>query len=322
LLDSGPGKAYSVTLISSEGKVVAKQAARLPDVFSYTRVPPATPLVSASGSRAYFLDGNGDVRYVAPDGRSGLAVHVPEDQHTAIAFAPSPDDSRIAVSTLTYAGAETSAPVHLRMWLQDLDGRNVQELFSSDQVTEWPVGWHAGNLVVGVGPAWAGNAATNPYNVFNGYHVVSPASGDRIVTMATDCSFGPLIAAGTACARADGGYGVVGWDGAFTRYGTTTSGALFDLRAAPDGSSLSGRPGPIGTPLTLYARDGSSSSEKPSGVSMGWIDPAHVVYVTFDPGAPFARHVLDIRNGSVTDLPDCECGNSGVFAGTVPAALG
>src|SRR5207253_6704275 len=70
---------YTVQLVDSNGLVVARAEARLRSAITGTcgndvQVYPAMPMFSTSVGRAYFLDGDTDVRYLAPDGSTGLAV--------------------------------------------------------------------------------------------------------------------------------------------------------------------------------------------------------------------------------------------------------
>src|SRR5260370_33434703 len=87
--------------------------------------------LSTSATTVYFLDGDADVRFLHPDGSTGLATHITLDSKQAAAFAVSPDDPRIAVSVLAY----TRYPVSTRLSVAYLHrGGNQVHLLSSPHV--------------------------------------------------------------------------------------------------------------------------------------------------------------------------------------------
>ena len=55
------------------------------------------PPVSMSNTRVYYMDAQGVVRYLAPNGDAGRATTVPIGPARRAMFAVSPDDQRIAV---------------------------------------------------------------------------------------------------------------------------------------------------------------------------------------------------------------------------------
>jgi len=169
------------------------------------------PWVSVTASRVYYLDGSSQVRWLAANGSSGAATTLTVGAMEQASFAVSPDDRRIAVSVLRYAApvqpsgqqGMTAPPKYLGMtlYVEDLSGGDRADLFSSTAVAEFPVGWHAGNLVVGVGPPICCQAVPpNPYTVST-YHVVDPTTGNRIATICAPPAYavGPPVAAGTLC---------------------------------------------------------------------------------------------------------------------------
>lgn len=199
-----PGQTmYTVELVAPNGQVAARQAASLPSTMPAGLVAP-TPLVSSSDTRLYFLNGDSEVRFLQPDGTMGIATHLPGSGQVRAAFAVSPDDRRIAVSLLDYS----TRPIHLRMYVEDLaGGANHVDIFTATNgIAEWPIGWRDGDLVVAVGPIAVQNIWPNPYNAGNSggpgpndaYHLVDPATGNRLAAVGSDCNFGPLTVAGTA----------------------------------------------------------------------------------------------------------------------------
>src|SRR5207245_10337940 len=141
---------------------------------------PRAHLVTSSNTRAYYLDGDSDVGFLAPDGRSGTAVHLPVDPRVRYAVAVSPDDSRIAVAAFNYKGSSTfgNPGVTMNLFVQDLAGGNRVNLFSSTSVTEWPIVWHNCDPVIACGPAGPVQyAVENPYFDVEGYHVANVNTG-------------------------------------------------------------------------------------------------------------------------------------------------
>ncbi|HEX9475630.1 MAG TPA: hypothetical protein VGA41_03145, partial [Candidatus Dormibacteraeota bacterium] len=190
LVDLFPGGgSYNIALVAYNGRVVARAHAQ-----QRTPIPDASelPYVSASSSRVYYLDGDNSIRYLKPDGTTGLAGSVPGSATVHAAFAVTPDDARIAVTLLDYS----VNPVALTLYVEDLGGAHHIVIFTSNNHYVWPAGWHAGQLVV----AYMGPSATpfksttvnyssrnltqypygpNPYGGIN-YHVINPANAQRI----------------------------------------------------------------------------------------------------------------------------------------------
>ncbi len=69
----------------------------------------------------------------------------------------------------------------MKLYVEDLDGSNHVQLFSSATVAEWPVGWHGSELVIAVSSPQIGGLALDPYPyyAFAGIHVVDASSGVR-----------------------------------------------------------------------------------------------------------------------------------------------
>jgi hypothetical protein len=86
----------------------------------------------------------------------------------------------------------------MTLLVEDLDGANRVEIFSSTSVYEWPVAWHAELLVVAVGSILGG--PPNPYAAVL-YHLADSTTGLRKSELgSTACQvIGPIVEAGTAC---------------------------------------------------------------------------------------------------------------------------
>src|SRR2546430_16261758 len=103
--------------------------------------------VRASNSRASFMDAQGVIRFLAPNGDTGRATSVPAPTASRRSmFAVSPDDQRIAVivDDFTSAGAAT------RLYVEDLNGggNHLDLVSQSGAYTLWPVGWHGTNNLI------------------------------------------------------------------------------------------------------------------------------------------------------------------------------
>jgi hypothetical protein len=248
-------------------------------------------------------------------------------------FAVSPDNLRIAVALLTFTNPDSSQ-VTLDLYVENVGGGARVELFSSTSVVEWPIGWANGNLVIAVGPAVVGNAASNPYNGTQGYQIADPATGNRLNTMRSDCLYGPLelpsksrmwpsaLVNGTACWASGAGIGRQNLNGAYRAFTASVSDPIF-LELSPAGNRIAGRPGPTGSSMVLFDITGGPAGPPPgatvtsletNGVPMGWIDEQYLVY--YEPEG-FGRDILDLTTRSVIPIAACACGNSGVFFGSL-----
>src|SRR4030088_1660068 len=116
---------YTVSLVDLTGKTIqtATAAQRSWSEIHFTNDgygnPISLPQVSASDNRLYYLDGDATVRYLAPDGASGIAHTLPSSHLSHAAFAVSPDDQRIAVTVVDYPTVSAGS-VHMRLYVEDL----------------------------------------------------------------------------------------------------------------------------------------------------------------------------------------------------------
>jgi hypothetical protein len=261
------------------------------------------PFVSASNSRVYFPDGDTGVRFLAPDGTTGLATSVPNIKGRARAvFSVSPDDRRIAVSVFDWS----TRPISLRIYLEDLaGGANHVELFSSTSQYEWPVGWHDGKLVLGVNPVPGGSAGW--------YHLVDPKSATRLAAIggATCRVVGSLSPAGTACYEAPSGTSEVGslkavdWKGLATTFYRYKGGGWAPL--SPDGSSIYIDESVSAPTYAVVRRDGGKTALALQSCAVGpgspwWFDDRHLLYHSLvQDQCGFA--ILDVVSGSQVKVP-------------------
>ena len=152
LVSSQAASSYTISLVDIAGKVAASAEATTPATTSCGSIAAAPyPLpVSESNSRAYFMDAQGVIHFLGPDGATGRATAVPAPGPSQRStFAVSPDDTRIAVTVATYTATQSST----RLYVEDLNGGGHHlDLFSERGTrTLWAVGWHGtNNLVVAV----------------------------------------------------------------------------------------------------------------------------------------------------------------------------
>jgi hypothetical protein len=318
------GTTYTVSIVEADGHVAAGATGHKRTV---ARVQIGN--LSTSATTVYYLDGDSDVRYLRPDGSSGLATHIALTAKHVTAFAVSPDDRRIAVSVLDF----TRYPVGTRLYVEDLNGGgNHVELFSSPTAMEYPVGWHAGHVVMALG------LNLQPQNYFDGfaqpygYHVVDAQSGQQLLSLCAGVeAYRPESPAGAECLRDPNAY-VTSWDGA-TR--------AVPMAPKPDATSgVCSLVGPM-SPAGVIATSVVSSSQGGCGggpgiflitalgavgaqpvhsnaVPVGWIDATHlIVDASLYTGSPAPQlSILDTaaQLSAVIQAP-------GFFAAALPGTL-
>jgi hypothetical protein len=350
---AGEGEPYFVQLVDRYGRggPSVDPVTRSAKVFYFppTPCPPRAicpgaetanyklPETSISTTHVYFLDGDTVIRSLAPDGTVKVVKTVHSPANSQVVFSVSPDDRRIAVSIITLATVQSPAPLDVHMYVEDLVGSsNRVDLYSSTTLAEWPIGWHAGNLVVAVGSADIGTY-DNPYAA-TAYHVSDPATGLRLATLT--CTRGLLVAAGTACADGwcatasgpcvDGTVGKQSWDGTKALF-TLPSGPpprifmAFDSAAflSPDGTRLAAAvvsDPQTGSLQTMLLKNGTAQLISPGFVPMGWFDGGHLIL-----GSAFDVEIIDVvtqavsRGSGIRAIPTQ---GRPAFTGMLPADLG
>ena len=253
--------------------------------------------VSASATRAYYLDGDSAVRSLTVDGKTSLVTQIPGSATVEAGFAVSPDDRRIAVSTINYG----VSPPALRLYVENLaGGGNHSELLASSSLYVWPVAWQGSSLILAVGPATAQVGAPNPYDAINGYHLVDPATANRLAAICVPPATGQgvISAIGSLCGGPNDGVFLQRWDGnrkpiqsdcrALSPSGTF---------AACGGGNATATTGPIWI-LTI-----SNGAGTPTGVSgwgpLGWVDDEHLIFAG---GSSSDVRILDLKSGKATPV--------------------
>lgn len=299
---------YTVSLVGIDGRVVASQQASTPGAVSCANAAAAVvpAPVSTSNTRVYFMDAQGVVRFLAPNGDAGRATTVPIGAAQRSMFAISPDDQRIAVivDDFTSSGATT------RLYVEDLNGggNHVDAFSESGAYTLWPTGWHGiNNLVVAKVPACTqggGPFCCGPQEL----HVVDPRTAVRRFTVGGPICViaGPPSPAGAVC-EDTAGYAqanVVTWTGTSSRSLPLAGPMLAYL--SPNGGQVA----LVGSTGTLIPESG----QKFAGMqACGWMDDTHV----FSGGDT----QLQPRVGDVTSANVIPIAAQGDCAGRIPGGL-
>ncbi len=300
LISSQAATSYAVSLISVDGRVAASAQTSTPPQVSCANAAAAlvSVPVSTSDSRVYFMDAQGAVSFLAPNGDTGRATTVPAPSGSRRSmFAVSPDDRRIAVivDDFNASGAAT------RLYVEDLTGgANHLELFSQNGAyTLWPTGWHGtNNLVLAKVPSCTqggGPFCCGPLEL----HVVDPATANRRFTLG---NAGCVIAgtpspAGVVCEdTVNLGATVLNW----------TAGTVRTFRIGGPGFAYIS---PNGSQVALVDNNGTSIQE--TGRSMAglyactWLDDGHVLSGGDPQHQPRLANVTDGTMVPVAAQGDC-----------------
>jgi len=319
------GSTYTLSIVGTNGRVAASAIAR-------KRTVPAVQIgnLSTSATTVYYLDGDSNVRFLRPDRSTGLATHITLGSKQAAAFAVSPDDLRIAVSILDYR----HYPVGTRLYVEDLHGgANHVELFDSPTVMEWPVGWHAGRLVMALGINEPPQQTFDGFATAFGYHVVNAQDGTRLLSFCTGKdSYVPVSAGGAVCNDLQTG-SVTSWDG---------RAHPLPLARKPDATSgnclLIGPVSPAGVIATNVASVAQGGCGGGSGIFLvtaaggigarpvtthaapgGWIDATHLVVNSSSYTTNSSFPVLSVVN--VTTGASASIQAKGYFVAVLPGTL-
>jgi hypothetical protein len=348
---AGASEAYFITLVGLDGVVAqAEPTTRSPKTYYF---PPSScqpgrmcigaqtanmelPEVSISKTHLYFLDGDQQIKSLAPNGNIQSVINVAAPPNSQVTFAVSPDDQRIAVAVITLATANVADSFSEQMYVEDLSSAaNRIALYTSTTVAEWPVGWHAGDLVVAVASDMGGGVGIDNSYGGKGYRSVDPADGHVLASL--DCTAGLLVQAGTACAAGfcstpascqdDGTLSKQDWNGNKTVLARPPGPAPKILTAfnsihlSPDGTRIVA---PVvtdpktGSLETDLFSDGSQTALTSVGDPIGWLDNDQLLMATFG-----AVWIVDINRGTTT-LAMERAANEPAFprlSGVLPANL-
>ena len=292
------------------------------------------PETSISNTHVYFLDGDTDVRSLAPNGTVQAVMTITAPPNSQVVFAVSPDDSRIAISVITLATSTSAASFNDVLYVEDLGrGANRLDLYSSSALAEWPIGWHGNDVVV----ASASDISVNTDSPYGGtgYRLLDSVTGNTV--KALDCDRGLLVKAGVACATGwcsipslceTGTLGKESWSGQKSVFSVAAGPVpkIFPvweyLDLSPDGTRIlsavvsNSSSGALETDLF---GDGASSLVSALGSPQGWLDDTHVLV-----SSSSAVWVLDLTTDSatqVTGLKTIALEGTPSLAGVLPGGL-
>jgi len=320
---TGNQSRYGIEIVGLDGAVVASATA---SVLTHPMGGPGPPPVVTTNDRVYFRDGDTTIRWLAQDGSTGDAITVSGAPTSRAGFAVSPDDTRIAVAALQYRLVQQTpvAVQSLRLYVQALGGdKKSTDIFTSTTDAEWPIGWHADTLVIAVSVPHAQYAADNPYGAYDGYNVVDPLTGTRVVEvcylgMPEATPVGPAVPAGTLC----GNYVTASdWNGRRTTFAVPQGTECAALSPAGDLAACTSEPSGLSGvgSILVYRPNGLLVSSAGSGGSPAWVDESHIAFSSAGPEG-YARvcctEILALRSGSVTHITV-----PGEFVGILPGAL-
>jgi hypothetical protein len=312
---AGGAEPYVIQLVRPDGRALPAVHAVSRSLKTY--YPPASPCpsgqcrgpatanyqlpeTSVSATHVYFLDGESDLKSLSPSGTVALIRHLAVEANSNVAFAVSPDDRRIAIAVVTYAAAGSATSFDLRLYAEDLlDGGHRTEVYTSASVVEWPVGWHAGEVVLAIGDPGV-FTGFNPYGALE-YHLVDPASWTRQAVLS--CTFGPLVVAGSACSKPPA-LGRQDWTGAALTFRLDPTGPVSRLQPAylalsPDGHQVAGgvRAAAAVAYDTELFEDGSESLLVAGAAPSGWLDARHLLVT-----APTGPAIAAVPGGTLTPV--------------------
>ncbi len=297
---------YTVSIVATNGKIVGSATPSGPTAVTCGNTAAAVvPIpVSTSNDRAYYMDGQGVVRFLTVQGETGRATTVPIGGTRRSMFSVSPDDQRIAVIVSDYAASGVS----IKLYVEDLNGgTNHVDIFSANGAFGlWPIGWHGTNtLVLAKVPACTqggGPFSAGPLEL----HVVDPATAVRRFTIGgTNCLIvGSPSPAGAVCENTSGTQAsVVDWT-AVTRRSFAIAGAG-PAYLSPDGGVVAV---PTNSTTTLEGVGRTLNM-----LVCGWMDATHVIS-----GGDIQQQP---RIGDVTTGKVIPVAAQGTCAGRLPGGL-
>ncbi len=309
---------HSVYLVGVDGHVVAHAtAANRTTVTTWLAASPILNLwaayATASGTRAYYLDGDHSVRYLDRAGHTGEVAQVPGGAHSRSFFAVSPNDGQIAVVVFDYSAPPT---VQKEFYVQDLTTGVKSPIATAPNSYFWPVGWHSGNVVVQAGDPIPQTRYAAYSDGATDIALIERTSGSSLATLGRPgCAPVSSLATpvGVVCADSStGSFNVIGWDGNATSF----TGPL-----GTGGASLStdGRwVASSGKTMTLTSAPAAGSQHVDTGVAgypgeAGWIDSSHVVYRI---GGSSREAIYDITSKTSATFPF-----DGILVARIPGGL-
>jgi hypothetical protein len=335
-------------LIDDSGKIVTEARAQLPTL--QTNQTLRLPLVSASDSTVYYLDGNTAIDSLSPTGATTSATEISTGSSRESAFTVSPDDRLIAIAEISEQSDSTDDTG--TGYVEDLSGGGSRVSLwdnTGSSALRWPVGWHGPSLIDQI--MWSCNEPGCDGG--SSYHVVDPSNGNLLGTVcetsASQPSYGTPNAtitsysiqglptpSGAVCYKSVQSFGPTGfyvgetdtleavdWAGTATTFTQVTpysnqSSALSPSSCylAPDGSRMVCTSN-SNEALCLVSSAGTinNTGRQYNGI-LGWIDATHLL-VDIDSSN---LGVLDPDTGSLTTVAVAQA-NEVEMEATLPGAL-
>jgi hypothetical protein len=312
-------------MITPAGKIAASAKVAAPSVHTCGQGTGAVvqPPVSATSDKVFFRDGNTKIRFLTPGGQTGDVTTVPGGASKVSFFSVSPDDQRIAVVVEDLAPPTT---IGISLYVEDLIGHAHHSVIYTSSApklkngnTLWPMGWHAGLLVLAVWPPCTFEASGL---VPTEWHVSNATTAVRVATIGNNhCtpSYWPSPA-GVACLGFDTHQAAVyDWAGKILSTDPTQADD-FQSGLSPSGAAIFYTPGqgigapPPSTRIVNLASGGSRHGSVSGHAACLWIDEDHMLAPDAVIGFPSLGQSLVAP--SVTALPA-----SGECAGRFPGGL-
>jgi hypothetical protein len=215
----------------------------------------APPPVSASSAEVYFRDGDTKIRKVVLPNRAVDVTTVPSGPNIVSFFSVSPDDQQIAVLVVDVS---SSTALTMRLYVEDLNGGGHHvDIYSTQTAkddrafTLWPMGWHAGTLVLAKVPGCTFTSAAPPSE----WHVSRATDGTQLANIkASNCtlSYWPS-AAGVAC---------IDPQGVTTRYDWAGKGASVAAPGVQGGGFIQAGLSPTGNSVFFATGAGAGASTR------------------------------------------------------------
>jgi hypothetical protein len=328
------GTTYGVLIIDTHGRIVARTVAQLPHIKATQTAD--LPLVSASNTSVYYLNGDTDIRSLSTEGSIGFVKSIADGAKSALTFAVSPDDQRIAVAVLSERADSSKDTAH--GYVENLtDTSSRVDLFNNigQAALRWPVGWHAGSIVdaVGVRNCYGGcYGNSGPIS----YHAVDIASGNRAVvcesTSGQSSDYytpqGAPTPAGVACeeqqysaASSSDTLMIVDWKGNEHQVKSVrTCCSELGLQrcfVAPDGAQLACT-STVSQSLVWVRSDGATTNSGRRYSVLGWIDATHLL-VDVD-SSNLGVVFVSASDGSLVEVPLAGA-DQVAFATALPGSL-
>jgi hypothetical protein len=269
------------------------------------------------------LNAGSEVRYLAPDGTTGIATHIALGASEQAGFAVSPDDARIAVAVFSYTPLPDGSYKGMRLYVEDLSGGGHHaDIFSSTTVAEFPIGWTSGRLILAVSEPGCCKALTvNPYDATS-YHVVDPATGARLAALCSSSAGpeGPIEPIGAICYHPYLLPTYQRWDGSpFDAPAALPNPSEFLNAVSPDGTRVA-----VGqSRVWIWGPRGVGEALNQAGYVFGWLDDERVVIQHVD--SPTLSVLVIVPSETTSHLwtirAITQIAPGGSYLGTFPAAV-